>query len=108
MSSAPAIPRDSCPFCGERVGQPWWKYQPGRISCKVCGKTSRVALGPGGVGIVTGMLASGAFTVGFLGLVGPAATIIGAVFVYLSVTSATTRLLVRLDPVEYGDRGGPT
>jgi hypothetical protein len=54
------------------------------------------------------MLASGGFTVGLLRIVGPAATIIGAVFVYLLVTSATTRLLVRLDPVEYGDRGGPS
>lgn len=61
-----------------------------------------------GIGIVAGLLARGGFTFGLLGLVGPAVTIGAAVFVYLSVSSGITRLFVRLDPVEYGDRGGPS
>jgi hypothetical protein len=69
---------------------------------------SRVSAGSGGVGIFAGMLAAGGFTVVLLPLVGTGATILGALFVCLAVISGVTRLLLRLNPVEYGDRGGPS
>jgi hypothetical protein len=102
------IPRDSCPFCGERAGVTWWNCLPGRVTCRACGKTSRVSQGAGGVGIVAGMLAGGGFTIGLLQYLGPGVTIIGALVICLSVMSVVTRLLIRLDPLDYGDRGGPS
>ena len=102
------IPRDSCPFCGERAGVPWWNCLPGRIRCRACGKMSSVSPGAGGVGIVAGMLSGVGFTVGLLSYAGFGVTMIGAICVCLLVMSGVTRLLLRLDPVEYGDRGGPS
>jgi hypothetical protein len=54
------------------------------------------------------MLAAGGFTIVLLPLIGSGATILGAMLVCLAVIPSVTRLFLRLDPVEYGDRGGPS
>jgi hypothetical protein len=54
------------------------------------------------------MLAGGGFTVGLLQYLGPDVTVVGALVVCISVMSAVTRLLIRLDPLDYGDGGGPS
>jgi hypothetical protein len=67
-----------------------------------------VVPGVGAFGVVVGCLAAGGFILGLLQPLGAGATIIGAMCIWLAVTSAVTRLLLRLEPIEYGDRGGPS
>jgi len=108
VTRAPAgVARDSCPYCGEKAGAPWYQYIGGRLTCVACGKTVTVSPGVAVLGMVVGLCSGVGFMVGLMQYLGIGLTMIGAMAVILSVATAVTRLLLRLEPLDFGDRGGP-
>ncbi|HXJ18619.1 MAG TPA: hypothetical protein VMT03_00185 [Polyangia bacterium] len=102
------IARDTCPFCGERAGVPWWNALPVRVECRACGRTCSVWRGASGVGAFVGLLAGAGCAAGLLPHLGAALTLLGATLAGTLGMSAVTRLFLRLEPPEFGDRGGPS
>jgi hypothetical protein len=85
-----------------------WYCLGGRLTCMACGKTVTVSPGAAMLGMVVGLVSGGGFMVGVMRYLGIALTMIGAMAVVLSVAAAVTRLLLRLETLDYGDRGGPS
>ena len=109
MTRDPAgIARDSCPYCGERIGVPWYGCLGGRLTCVACRKTVTVSPGVAVLGLVVGFVSGGGFLLGLIRHLGVPLAMIGTLVVVILVASAVTRALLRLETLDYGDRGGPS
>ncbi len=60
------------------------------------------------LGMTVGFGSGLAFILGLMRYLGIGLTTIGATVVVLCVAMTVTRLFLRLETVEYGDRGGPS